>query len=189
MRLLVLTALLLLAAAPALAQNHTPANTTPRDTTSVERSYIYFALDQKNPQICAKIFPFAIDSDRLQPSGKQVFYSRSACYMLLALTQLKPEYCKEVRRAPNGFFTQGWYYTEANCEKHAKAEKPLEIAYSMDYNAIMKILGYTEGERKGRSWAQFYQDIRLNQDKSLQTRIDKMLDFTKTMIVEESKWQ
>lgn len=175
--LLVLAVILTSIALPAAAQ---VAPT--REPTNVERAYIGFALDQKNPDICAKISPFAIDVDRFFLPGRQVFYTRSSCYMQLALMTLKPEYCAVVQPAKNTFFATGWYYTRENCEKFAKSEKPVMIAYAINYPIVMKTLGYTEFERKGRDWGKFYTDIRENQDKSLQRRINKMPDFSKAII-------
>ena len=164
------------AAAPAAAPVAAPEI---RDVTPVEKAYVGFALDQKNPTVCAKISPLALETNRMLMAGRQVYFTRSACFMYLAQLTLKPEYCSAVKEAPGGFFVKGWYFMQKNCEKLASSGKPLQMAFTVDAQLIMKHLGYSEAELNGRSWIQFYQDIRLNQDKSLPDRIKRMLDFTR----------
>lgn len=158
-----------------------------RDATYVEKVYIGFALDQKNSDICAKISPTALETDRWQMKGRQIFYTRSSCFMQVALMLQKLPLCGAVVPAQDTFFLTGWYYSQKNCERMAKAEKPIIPAFAIDYEIVMKSLGYIESERNGRSWSKFYQDIRSNQDKSLQSRIDKLPDFSKAVAVDPSE--
>lgn len=180
MRPLLLIALLLIFVTSALAQTKTYPD---RETTSIERAYVGLALDQKNPAVCAKIAPNAVETDRMLQAGRQVYYVRSACYMYLAQMELKPEYCINVKQASDRFFATGWHFKKATCEKLAKSEKPVMIAYALDYRIVMKALGYTDGELKNRTWSQFYNEVRT--DNSMANRIQRMPDFTNLPIMPE----
>ncbi len=173
------------AAAPAAAKSAVVPVPAPelRDVTPVEKAYVNFALDQKNPAVCAKISPLARETNRFLTTGRQVFFTRSACFMYVAQITLKPEYCSAVKEAPGSFFAKGWYFTQKNCERLVATGRTLQMAFTVDAQLIMKHLGYGEAELNGRSWIQFYQDIRKNQDKSLPDRIKRMLDFTKIQML------
>lgn len=185
---LIAITVMLLAALPAVAQPQAqePAAEDIRDPTRIEEAYVGLALDLKNPTVCAKISPNAKKTDRMQLRGRQVFYTRSFCFMHLAIQEKKPEYCSAVHQAPDGFMAQGWFYAPGICKRMASdpEQKPV-LAYGLDYEIVMRMLGYIESERRGRSWGQFYSDIHENQDKSLPARLRKMPDFSKSQLIVE----
>lgn len=121
-----------------------------RAPTDIESAYVGVAAALKDPELCSRISPAALNRVR-----KPVL-TRSLCYYHVALATQSPDYCSEAAPVPSETGMMAWLDPE-RCAHQVDVLSKVQRARTPPTNldAFFTALGYSEGDAEPHGWLGF----------------------------------
>jgi peroxiredoxin len=181
-RLSILLLPLCLVPVTALAEARRPQN-------QHEVIYYFIAKEIGAPELCARISPLAEHGLGLNPPGYQIYYTRSHCYLDVAVRTGNAKLCDEVRSLSTPF-VDGSKISRAECLKSVGHPEQLinagPGANFFDAKPILTQMGYTQemipaqivrsNPDEAFMWHAFYKSIATTPD--FRHRLGRLPDFS-----------
>ena len=133
-------AVVLGAATVALTALATPSVAGERRPNEIEAAYVALAGELYMPELCEKISPRAVSRSGFGGKPHQISYTRSDCYLNLALASREVEFCGKVRRKSSLLLGGSGTSEQACLERVKSGEKARRGGHS---ELIMRLLGHT----------------------------------------------
>src|SRR5450759_833526 len=110
-----------------------------------EWSYVGMAYDFALPALCYQISPKATLTAGFSSSGHQITYTRSECFLNVAIKTSNKDLCKEVKSISTLFLSGANVSPEACIEEIDRKSKS-NLSTTPAAELILKFLGYTDAD-------------------------------------------
>jgi len=108
----------------------------------LEWGYYGLAMQMHSPELCSKISPEAYLTAGFAPKGSQISYTRSYCFLPIAIATKNRSLCANVRQKTHPLL-DGSDFTKEHCEARVNSSEPaMNIAVAFKPELILRLIGY-----------------------------------------------
>jgi hypothetical protein len=122
-----------------------PSWATESRPNKFESSYASIAYDFELPTLCYLISPKATLTAGFSPSGHQISYTRSKCFLNVAIKSSNKDLCKEVESIST-LFLNGAKVSPEGCIEEIDRKSRSNLSTTPAADLILKFLGYSDAD-------------------------------------------